>query len=97
MAALDIPRVPCSKQLAPLSPRQWEQRPGGQLHDTLKPLATNRLDLRSTLLIDNEAHKGARGEEANMVELPTWEHCQGGGTGCALPHTVLPGPKQSST
>ena len=60
-------------------PSQWEARPGGQLHDTLKPLAANRLDLRSTLLIDNEAHKGASGEEANMIALPTWEHCTGGG------------------
>ena len=75
----DPPLIQCPSHRIFAPPLQWEARPGGQLHDTLKPLAANRLDLRSTLLIDNEAHKGASGEEANMIALPTWEHCTGGG------------------
>ena len=56
---------------------QWQTRPGGQSHDTVKPLASNGLDLKTTLLVDNEARKAVRGEETNVIELPTWEICEG--------------------
>ena len=55
---------------------QWQQREGGEEHDTVKPLAANGFDLKTTILIDNEWQKGAPGEESNLLEMPTWERCR---------------------
>lgn len=52
----------------------------------MKPLATNGLDLRNTLLVDNEGTKACQGEELNLLLLPTWAACfgaQGGDEGNA--------------
>jgi len=73
-----------NKQILPL---KWETRPGGQSHDTVKPLASNGLNLRTTLLVDNEARKAFRGEERNVIQLPTWELCEG--ISCAMCITTM--------
>ncbi|GAX82359.1 hypothetical protein CEUSTIGMA_g9788.t1 [Chlamydomonas eustigma] len=60
----------------------WQLRPGGQAFDTLKPLSYHGLDLTSTILVDNHAHKVFPGEERNMLVLKEWEHEADGGVLC---------------
>lgn len=50
----------------------WRQRPDGAEWDTIKPLKLHGLDMRRTILIDNEAHKAYGHETANMVLMPEW-------------------------
>ncbi len=65
-------------------PPQWSQRPEGKQHDTVKPLVLNGFDLRSTILVDNEACKAAPGEEGSLLLLPSWEACSGKRAGGSL-------------
>lgn len=47
---------------------------GGNEWDTVKPLAAHfRGDASHVVLVDNDAHKAADGEERNMVLVPTWD------------------------
>eukprot|EP00798_Chlamydomonas_sp_ICE-L_P023079 gene23079-30271_t len=41
-----------------LLPPQWSERQGGKPFNTVKPLAKNGLDLRNTIIVDNEIIKG---------------------------------------
>ena len=59
------------------APSQWQQRPGGQHWDTVKPLARHGHCVSRTLLVDNELRKAMTHEERNMVVLPTWDTAAG--------------------
>ena len=53
---------------------------GGNEWDTIKPLAAHfRGDASHVVLVDNDAHKAADGEEGNMVVVPTWDGPTGSG------------------
>ena len=56
------------------TPTQERLDQGGNEWDTVKPLAAHfRGDASHVVLVDNDAHKAADGEEGNMVVVPTWD------------------------
>ncbi|GMH39941.1 hypothetical protein BSKO_07845 [Bryopsis sp. KO-2023] len=48
-------------------------RVGGKRWDTMKPLGPLFSDLSKVILFDDDAYKAAKGEERNMVILPSWK------------------------
>jgi hypothetical protein len=56
---------------------QWRSRSDGKEWDTIKPLRRLGFDLARTLLVDNDHHKSAAGEEDSMLLVPHWEQCPG--------------------
>jgi hypothetical protein len=56
----------------------WAARPDGKEWSTVKPLASHGLDLKRTVLVDNDWHKSVAGEEANMLLVPDWLQEPGG-------------------
>lgn len=59
-------------RLKTLSQERLDQ--GGNEWDTVKPLSAHfRGDASHVVLVDNDAHKAAHGEEENMVLVPTWD------------------------